>query len=248
MTTFGRPFSRVAARSRILILGLSTLAGAYAFATPDSAKAADSCTTVANVSSKVWKKTPGVVKTAISKSGPFGATAMETIKLIDEGIKIWNKLAGDKSFLKVGPRALTFEEWNKGTVFGSTERMFISTIPAVNPVEIDFHKLDHDGKLKVVVCKVPEKGKPTAVKSFEVAPGAPKGKVKTVRINDAKGYVITVVLHGKSVTNKLQYKVRARMIHPEDEDAGTVVTAPRGSGSKKYTAPRDDGSVTAPRG
>ncbi len=127
---------------------------------------------------------------------------------------------------------MDFEAWNKGTLFGSTERMFISGIPAVNPVEVDFHKLDHAGKVKVVVCKVPEKGKPVAVKSFTVDPDAKKGKIKTVRIDDAKGNIITVVLHGKSFSNKLQYKVRARMIHPEDDDAGTVPT--RGPGTATH--------------
>ncbi len=188
---------------------------------PTDARAADSCKTAADVGSKVWKNTPGIVKTAIAKSGPFGASAIEALKLIDEGIKIWNKIAGD-GWGKIGRRRLDFETWEKGTLVGPTERMFVSGIPAVNPVVVDFHKLDHAGKVKVVVCKVPEKGKAVAVKSFEVDPDAPKGKVKTVRIDDAKGHVISVVLHGKSVAKKLQYKVRARMIHPEDDDADTV--------------------------
>ena len=214
---------------------------------PHQARAADSCTTVANVGSKVWEKTPGVVKSAIAKSGPFGATAMETLKMIDEGIKLWNKIAGDESVLKIGARRMDFETWNKGTLWGSTERMFVSGIPAVNPVEVDFHKLDHAGKVKVVICKVPEKGKAVAVKSFEVDPDAPVGKVKTVRINDAKGNIITVVLHGKSLTNKLQYKVRARMIHPEDEDADTVPTPSREGGTATHGVSNDGNTYTAPR-
>jgi hypothetical protein len=184
------------------------------------AHAADSCSTVADVSSKVWNETPGVVKNAIASAGPFGASAMKAAKLIDEGIKIWNKLANDKSWAKVGPRRMDFDEWNTGTLIGPTERMFISGIPAVNPVKIDFHKLDHDGKVHVVVCRVPEKGKPTAIKSFTIKAGAPKGKVKSFTIDDAKGDVITVVLHGKSVAKKLKYKVRAKFVY-EDESTTT---------------------------
>ena len=214
--------------SPALMLSLTLLGGGLVAAAPSQARAADSCTTVANVSSKVWKKTPGVVKTAIAKTGPFGATTMEALRMIDEGIKIWNAFAGDGP-AKVGARRIDFEAWNKGTLWGPTERMFISGIPAVNPVVVDFHKLDHAGKVKVVVCKIPEKGKPTAVKSFVVEPDAKKGKVKTVRIDDAKGNIISVVLHGKSVSNKLQYKVRARMIHPEDDDASTVPTREGGT-------------------
>jgi hypothetical protein len=217
-------------------------------AAPTQAHAADSCKTVADVSSKVWAETPPVVKTAISNSGPYGATAIKAIKLIDEGVKIWNKLAGDKSWAKIGPRRMDFGEWNTGTLLGPTERMFVSGIPAVNPVEIDFHKLDHDGKVKVVICKIPDKGKGGAkvVKSFTVEPGAPKGLVKTVKIPAAKGNIITVVLHGKSATNKLKYKVRAKWLFEEEEDdSSTTVTAPREDNT--VTAPREDNTVTAPR-
>ena len=135
--------------SPALTLSLALLGGGLVAAAPSDAQAADSCTTVANVSSKIWKKTPAVVKTAIAKSGPFGATAMEALKMIDEGIKLWNKFADDGP-AKVGARRIDFEAWNKGTLWGPTERMFISGIPAVNPVVVDFHKLDHAGKVKVV--------------------------------------------------------------------------------------------------
>jgi hypothetical protein len=200
--------------------------------------AADSCTTVANTSSKVWNKTPGVVKQAIAATGPFGATAIKAVKLIEEGVKIWNKLAKDDSWAKIGPRRLDFDKWHDGTLIGPTERMFISGIPAVNPVQIDFHKLDHDGEVKVVVCKVPEKGKAEVLKSFTVEPKAKKGEIKSFRVDDAKGKIITVVLHGKSVAKKLEYKVRVKMIYEEEEkkDEGTKVSAPRGG--TKVSAPR----------
>lgn len=203
-------------------------AGAIVALTPAAAEASEgSCATVADVSAKVWNKTPGVVKDAIASSGPFGATAMKAAKLIEEGVKIWNKLASDKSWAKIGPRRMDFGEWNTGTLIGPTERMFISGIPAVNPVKIDFHKLDHDGKVKVVICRVPEKGKARAIKSFTVQPGAPTGKVKSFTIDDAKGDIITVVLHGKSVAKKLQYKVRAKFVYDDEQvESGHRHTAP----------------------
>lgn len=195
---------------------------------------ADSCTTVANTSAKVWDKTPGIVKQAIASSGPFGATVIKAIKLIDEGVKIWNKLAKDDSWARIGPRRMDFDAWHTGTLIGPTERMFISGIPAVNPVKIDFHKLDHDGKVHVVVCKVPEKGKATVVNSFTVEAGAKKGLVKSITIDHAKGKIITVVLHGKSVAKKLEYKVRAKMIYEEEEKKEKKEE----EGTHKVTAPR----------
>lgn len=202
--------------------------GALLFAlTPSIAHAGDSCSTVADVSSKVWNETPGIVKNAIASAGPFGASAMKAAKLIDEGVKIWNKLANDKSWAKIGPRRMDFDEWNTGTLIGPTERMFISGIPALNPVKIDFHKLDYDGKVDVVVCRVPEKGKPKAIKSFTVGAGAANGKVKSFTIDDAKGDIITVVLHGKSVAKKLKYKVRAKFVYEEEDTTTRTATATR---------------------
>lgn len=181
---------------------------------PHQARAGDEeCNTVANTSAKVWNETPTVVKDAIASSGAFGATAIQAAKLIDKGVQIWNKLANDKSWAKIGPRRLDFGEWNRGTLVGPTERMFISGIPAVNPVQIDFHKLDHAGKVKVVVCKVPESGKAKKVRSFTVLPDAEKGLVKRIELPAAKGNIITVVLHGQSVANKLEYKVRAKFLY-----------------------------------
>lgn len=246
-----------ALRSRALVWTLSAGVPAAVFAAPTLAHAGGSCATAADVSSDIWNETPPLVKNAIANTGPFGASAIKAIKMIDEGIKIWNKLSGNKSWAKIGPRRLDFGEWNTGTLIGPTERMFLSGIPAVNPVKVDFHKLDHEGKVKVVICKKPQKGKAKAVKTFTVEAGAKNGKVKSVIIDDAKGHVISVVLHGKSVAKKLKYKVRAKMIYDQKElDAehkGEVYTAPRTAGDdgKTVSAPRTQGNnntVSAPRG
>ena len=234
---------------------MAALAGPVAvLAAPSTAHAADSCKTVAGVGSKVWEETPPVVKNAIASSGPFGATAIKAIKLLDEGVKIWNKIVKDTSVAKIGARAMGYGEWNNGTLIGSTERMFVTPMPAINPVQIDFHKLGHDGKVKVVVCQVPEKGAAKAVRSFTVEAGAPNGLVKSIKLNKAKGHVITVVLHGKSVTKSLKYKVRTKLIFENAEDNAKTVTAPRTDNTvsapredNTVRAPRNDGSVSAPR-
>lgn len=212
---------------RVIAIAATVAASAAFVVAPSTAHAADSCKTVADVSSKVWKETPPAVKTAISSSGAFGATAIKAIKLIDKGVQIWNKLAKDKSWAKIGPRRIDFDEWNEGTLIGPTERMFVSGIPAVNPVRIDFHKLGKDGKVKVVICQVPEHGPAKVVKSFTVEAGANKGLVKSVTLNKAKGNIITVVLHGKSVGKSLKYKVRAKMVYEAAETKTTTVSAPR---------------------
>ena len=164
------------------------------------AEAEGSCATIADVGSKVWKVAGPTVKSSIASTGPFGATAANAIKMIETGIKNWNKIVGDKSWAKIGPRRMDFEEWSQGTLIGSTERMFLSGIPALNPVVVDFHKLDGKGKVTVVVCKVPEKGKAKDVATFTVDSATRTGKVRSINIPNAKGNIISVVLHGKSLT------------------------------------------------
>lgn len=221
-----------------LVLSVSTVA---------TAKTTGSCSTVADTGSKVWKHTGPTVRAAMTSSGPFGATAAKALKLVQDGIKVWNKLAGDKSWAKIGPRRMDYGEWNTGTLIGPTERMFISGIPAVNPVKLEFHKLDFDGEVRVVVCKVPEKGKAQELRTFTVNSKTKKGLVKSFTLNQAKGHLITVVLHGKSVAKKLKYKVRAKFIFAdpkENQDDGKV-SAPRKAPPK--TAPRKAPPKTAPR-
>ena len=230
--------------TRLFALALGLSAPAVVCLAPQAAQAGDSCTTAADVGSKVWNETPKIVKDAIAASGPYGSTAMKAAKLIAEGIKIWNKLAKDDSWAKIGPRKLDFNSWHEGKLIGKTERLFVSGIPAVNPVQLDFHKLDNEGEVRVVVCKVPKKGtgKPKVVKAFTVKAGAKKGLVKSVKIEDAKGKVITVALHGKSFSKSLKYKVRGKWLYAEEESDGTTYKAPPGSREEP------DHSVKAPPG
>ncbi len=217
----------------VLLIGIGLLLGATvtpAVAGNQTKKVDGSCNTVANIGSDVWKHAGPSIRGALTTTGPFGATAAKTLEMIDEGIKLWNKIVGDKTWAKIGPRRLDFDAWNQGKLIGPTERLFVSSIPAVNPVVVDFHKLDNDGEVKIVVCKIPEKGKAKAVASFTVDAKTKPGKVRSVDIPDAKGHVISVVLHGKSVAKSLQYKVRARFDYPKeerDESSAKERTAPR---------------------
>jgi len=199
--------------NRLALLGIFAAALA---ASPVLADDDGSCTTAANTGAKVWKVAGPVVKNSLSSSGPAGATAAQVAGFVEKGIKLWNNIAGDDTWAKIGPRRLDFDKsFEEGTLVGSTERLFLSSIPATNPVTVDIHKLDFDGEVKVVVCKIPEKGKAVHVKTFTIDKDTPNGKVKSIDIDDAKGNVIAVAFHGKSVAKKLKYKVRAKMSYPK---------------------------------
>ena len=214
------------------------VAGSLGFTGVAEAKKDGACGTVADTGSKVWKHTEPAVRAAMNASGPFGATAAKAATLIEKGIKVWNKLAGDKSWAKIGPRRMDYGEWNTGTLIGPTERLFISGIPAVNPVQLDFHKLDHDGKVTVVVCKVPEKGKAEELRTFVVDKKTKKGLVKSFTLNKVKGYLVTVALHGNSVGNKLKYKVRAKFIYDDNSTTRTASGGKRTGSSGKVSGKR----------
>ncbi len=228
----------------------SLLAVALMAATPNVHADTDgSCTTAADVGSKVWKHAGPTVKTALKGAGPFGATAATAASFIEKGIKLWNKIAGDQTWAKIGPRRMDFGKWNDGTLIGKTERLFLSAIPAVNPVVVDFERLDMKGEAKVVICKVPEKGKAMVVKSFTTTE---KSKNKTVKIDDAKGYVIAVALHGKLAVKSVKYRVRAKMTYDDKQVKAPehVVTGDRTPDDNTKTGkrtPSKDNTKAAPR-
>jgi hypothetical protein len=172
---------------------------------------AGSCTTAANTGSKVWKHAGPVVKNSLKTTGPVGATAAQVASFVEQGVKLWNKIAKDDSWAKIGPRRLDIDKgFDEGTLVGPTERLFLTGVPATNPVIVDINKVDHNGKVKVVVCMVPEKGSAKEVKSFTIDKDTKKGNLKSIKIPNAKGHVIAVALHGKSVGKKLKYKVRVK--------------------------------------
>ncbi len=198
---------------RALCIGLAIAFAAGPAVAKKKKKKKGSCTSAAEVTSDVWKYSGPIVTKTLSAAGPHGATAAQIMKATDKGIQAWNKLVGKQSWATIGPRRLDFNKWARGRVVGATERVFISSIPAFKKVELDFHKLDGKGEIRVVVCKK-AKGKKFGAKqvaAFTVGPRTKKGKVRTVTIKGAKEHVIKVVLHGKKLLKGVQYKVRARM-------------------------------------
>jgi hypothetical protein len=198
-------------------------------ATPSSARAEEgACATAASTGAKIWEKAGPLVKSALATAGPTGATAAQVARYVERGIELWNLIVGDESWAKIGPRRLDFEKsFDEGTLIGPSERLFLTGVPATNPVTVDFNKVDFDGEASVTVCKVPEKGPAIHVTTFTVDKATKVGNVRSIAIADAKGYVISVALHGKSLAKKLKYKVRAKntSFRPEVDD--TVVTGQR---------------------
>jgi hypothetical protein len=170
-----------------------------------------SCTTAANTGAKVWNKAGPLVKKALATTGPTGATIAQVATFVEQGIKLWNEIVGDDTWAKIGPRRLDFDKaFDEGTLIGPTERLFLTGVPATNPVTVDFNKVEFDGEVSVTVCKVPERGPAVRVATFTVDRTTRTGNVRSIDIADAKGNVIAVALHGKSLANKLKYKVRAK--------------------------------------
>ena len=174
-------------------------------------KSKGSCASAAQVTSDVWKYGGPIVTEALKAAGPAGVTVSEALKAAAKGVKAWNKLVGKKSWATIGPRQLSFGKWQKGRVVGTTERVFISPIPALRPVTVEFHKLEGKGEVRVVVCTKSKGKKAKRVKAFKVGAKTAKGKVQAIKIKNAKEQVIKVVIHGKKMLKSIRYKVRAKM-------------------------------------
>jgi hypothetical protein len=192
-----------------LLAAVVLLAPALSLAAKEKDDDEGSCTSFAEVSSNVWAYAGPIVKKAALAGGPASATAAQVASAVEQGIKQWNTLLAGNSWARIGPRSLEFGKPEKGNVVGVTERLFVSPMPAFRPVAVEVKKVDGDGRVRVVVCKVPEKGPAQVVRAFDFDDGDKDGKVEKVAIPDAAGHLIKVVLHGKKAVRSVKYEVSA---------------------------------------
>ena len=141
-----------------------------------------SCTTFAEVTSKVYSSPAGkAALAALQKAAPHGTAAATVIQSMDAGIKAWNSMANNSS-ATIGPRKLEFiPSGQTGKLVGLTERVFVSPVPLAGKVELDFYRTGGKGWAKIGICTVPPgKSKAKHIKTFLIEEDTKKGKFKSV--------------------------------------------------------------------
>lgn len=151
------------------------------------------CQSVAQITSKVYKKYWKYAKKALKGAGPTGAKFVLVVEAADKAIKTFNKIVGDRSFAKIGPRRLVIGETDKGKVLKHTERTFLTATPLEeDKVTVTVKKTGGDGRAWITVCTADDDGV-HRIDSKEIADGAftvpvaSNGKVVSVHIGGVKG-------------------------------------------------------------
>jgi hypothetical protein len=170
---------------------------------------AGSCDTAGSLTQKLWKKYGSVASAAATASGPAGASAAQAAKIAAKMIKYYNKLTKD-GWGKIGPRRLNFKGKSKGTVIGSSQRLWVSSRPARNAVHFKFKKTGGKSKATVKICTVDKNNKAKLVKTIRINKGpASNAKKRKYTIKSAKGKFLKVLVTGNSVTKKMKYRFTA---------------------------------------
>ncbi len=131
---------------------------------------------------------------------------------LKEAIETYEDVVGRTSSLTIGPRLLRLNTWEKGKIFGTFERLFVTAAPMLeDTVSITIQELSGKGKVGIAVCAVAHNGKETQFidRTLNMRQG---GKDKTDQqihqtLKGVKGKWIVVHLDGKSVANTFQYKL-----------------------------------------
>lgn len=135
-------------------------------------------------------------------SHPYTEAASMVVKFINEGGNGWGK---------IGPRAIAFESYEKGTLQGLGDRMFISAPCNKDKARIRVKKKDGASKMEVTICSYDKNGKnPINHKVYTFSPGN-QYEEQDFNISGIKNRIIAVRLNGQTATKKFTYTISCRL-------------------------------------
>ena len=162
------------------------------------------CSSSAVVVSKMWKawKDLGIGDAHLLPNATYAAHTARAISS-------WNRLIGN-SWATIGPRSLRINNRSaSGTIWGQTNRTFITPPSKNNSVTITLRKTDGRAKTGVTICTTDKRNNKRTVHSYTFNNGN-YTKTKTFVIPNARNKVISVNMRNYSVGNKFKYTISAR--------------------------------------
>jgi hypothetical protein len=167
--------------------------------TTTAVNASTGCGSVSSVTSDIWQEWNRLISLAVPEAN-----------MVASMVSFWNDMVGG-SWAMIGPRALT-TTWQSGTIVGTAGRLWIQQAPSlVSSVTVKVKKTGKKGKTGVAVCKTNSNGTTTKVVDWTFAKGSNNiGTVKSVTISNARNFVISVHLDGKSAVKQFQYQIKLK--------------------------------------
>lgn len=179
---------------------------------------AGSCSSGASVAADIWKQCDEIAAAGgcavLAAASPEAAAACLAAygeaKMIEQLIGFWNEQVGN-TWAAVGPRMLPFDDPQSGKLVGTSGRLYVMPSPSLKDrLTLKLTKTDGKARTAVTVCKHAPNGTSSTVWEFEFDNGKDNiGTSKSKTFSDAKGYIYTVHLDAKSVTNTFSYKLQA---------------------------------------
>jgi len=195
---------------------------------------AQRCESFAQIFTDVWKKwgetiikVGCVVKAAATTSAAApvtaGASLAATVTLSATCIKnaskykeaaeamvlAFNALA-DNGQATLGPRRIEFGQNQLGTLVGPSNRTFVSVYPMdKNSVTFKVKKLEFDGKVEVVICKIDADSKMTNLAVFNFTGDEKDGTEIVKTVTGVENQLVQIRLNGQSAAKRFKYQFSA---------------------------------------
>ncbi len=133
-------------------------------------------------------------------------------ELIALSIITWNDY--EKSdWATIGPRSLTLDNPETGTIWGQTSRTFILAPSATDSVRITIRKVNGRARTGVSVCTQTVDGSRQSVAEHNF-PNTNNPLLQTFLIENATDKVISIAMRNYSVANKFEYIIEAKIPAP----------------------------------
>lgn len=165
--------------------------------------------TAAGIAVAVGTKNPEISAKTTTKCLEAKDKAEEAIEKANASYK---RVVGKTSSLTIGPRLLRLNTWEKGSIFGTFERLYCTSVPMdLDEVSITIKERGGKGKVGIAICAVNEKGNDDKLAEYTLNENRAEKRDDSQEIKrnlrNVKGKWIVVHLDGKSVLDTFKYKL-----------------------------------------
>jgi hypothetical protein len=189
---------------------------------------AQNCRSAGQVVGDIWNKwgetiikVGCVTKAVVETAGTGGASLPASVALsaqciknaskykvaIESMVTVFNALA-DNGPATIGPRRIEFGNRQNGTLLGRVDRTFISVYPMdKSSVTFKLKKLDGEGSIQAVICKVDSDGKYTNLATINFDEKDANGKEIVKTVSGVDNHLVQIRLDGQTALRKFQYEL-----------------------------------------